>query len=125
MFGCVRLGLAKGALYEPDAGPAPHVGVIVLHRTSNYLSHPACALRSMSAPLLITAMGAHDFVCDDEKMYESARAPTRSSSPSKARCTPSRPARPARRRPGNIPTRGRMNSILWRPGSVSVSDLET
>ena len=38
----VRLGLAKGALYKPDAGPAPHVGVIVLHRTSNYLSHPAC-----------------------------------------------------------------------------------
>jgi hypothetical protein len=38
----LRLGLAKGALYKPDAGPAPHVGVIVLHRTSNYLSHPAC-----------------------------------------------------------------------------------
>jgi pimeloyl-ACP methyl ester carboxylesterase len=40
--GYVRLGLAKGALYKPDAGQAPHVGVIVLHRTSNYLSHPAC-----------------------------------------------------------------------------------
>src|ERR1700761_9403584 len=38
----VKLGLAKGALYKPDGGPAPHIGVIVIHRSSNYLSHPAC-----------------------------------------------------------------------------------
>src|SRR5438128_12584602 len=31
----------KGALYKPDSGPAPHVAVLVIHRTSNFLSHPA------------------------------------------------------------------------------------
>jgi len=36
------LGPAKGVLYKPDQGPAPHVGIIVMHRTVNYLSHPAC-----------------------------------------------------------------------------------
>lgn len=31
----------KGALYRPDPGPypAPHIGVIAMHRNSNYLSH--------------------------------------------------------------------------------------
>src|SRR5690242_6374556 len=34
-------GAAKGALYRPDPAkfPTPHVGVIVMHRNSNYLSH--------------------------------------------------------------------------------------
>jgi hypothetical protein len=34
-------GAAKGALYRPDPAkyPSPHVGVIVMHRNSNYLSH--------------------------------------------------------------------------------------
>lgn len=34
-------GAAKGALYRPDAAvfPSPHVGVIVMHRNSNYLAH--------------------------------------------------------------------------------------
>ena len=35
-------GRAKAALYRPDTGPAPHVGVLVMHRTSNYLTHRAC-----------------------------------------------------------------------------------
>jgi hypothetical protein len=34
-------GTSKGVLYKPDAGPAPHVGIIVMHRTSNYLTHRA------------------------------------------------------------------------------------
>jgi pimeloyl-ACP methyl ester carboxylesterase len=38
----VRLTPATGALYKPDTGPAPHVGLIVMHRTANYLTHPAC-----------------------------------------------------------------------------------
>jgi hypothetical protein len=38
----VRLAPAAGALYKPDSGPAPHVGLIVMHRTANYLIHPAC-----------------------------------------------------------------------------------
>jgi pimeloyl-ACP methyl ester carboxylesterase len=31
----------KGALYKPDRGPAPHVAVLLIHRTSNFLSHIA------------------------------------------------------------------------------------
>jgi len=31
----------KGALYKPDSGPAPHIGVILTHRTGNFLSHIA------------------------------------------------------------------------------------
>jgi pimeloyl-ACP methyl ester carboxylesterase len=31
----------KGALYRPDSGPEPTVAVIVMHRTGNFLSHPA------------------------------------------------------------------------------------
>jgi len=34
-------GPVKGALYKPDNGPAPHVAVLVIHRTSNFLAHPA------------------------------------------------------------------------------------
>jgi hypothetical protein len=29
----------KGALYVPDSGPAPHVAVLVIHRTSNFMNH--------------------------------------------------------------------------------------
>jgi len=36
-------GSVKGALYKPDAGPAPHVAVLLIHRTSNFLSHIATA----------------------------------------------------------------------------------
>src|SRR5687767_2089901 len=32
----------KGALYTPNAGPAPHVGILVTHRTSNVLSSLPC-----------------------------------------------------------------------------------
>src|SRR5258705_7081821 len=35
-------GRIKMALYRPDSGPAPTVGIIVMHRTSNYLTHLAC-----------------------------------------------------------------------------------
>ena len=35
-------GIIKGALYRPDSGPAPHVGIISAHRTANYLNHPSC-----------------------------------------------------------------------------------
>src|SRR5258706_9523952 len=31
----------KGALYRPDSGAAPHVAVLLIHRTSNFLSHIA------------------------------------------------------------------------------------
>lgn len=32
----------KGTLYTPDSGPAPHVGVVVMHRTANFLAHTPC-----------------------------------------------------------------------------------
>ena len=38
----LALGPADGALYWPDSGPAPKVGVLVAHRTADYLRHPAC-----------------------------------------------------------------------------------
>src|SRR5438094_168338 len=34
-------GSVKGALYKPDTGPAPHVAVLLIHRTASFLSHPA------------------------------------------------------------------------------------
>jgi pimeloyl-ACP methyl ester carboxylesterase len=34
-------GAVKGALYKPDAGPAPHVAILLIHRTSNFLAAPA------------------------------------------------------------------------------------
>jgi hypothetical protein len=36
------LGPADAALYTPDTGSAPHVAVLVIHRTADYLRHPAC-----------------------------------------------------------------------------------
>jgi hypothetical protein len=38
----VTLGPADAALYKPDSGPAPHVGIIVIHRTADFMRHPAC-----------------------------------------------------------------------------------
>jgi hypothetical protein len=38
----IQLGQAKGALYKPDSGPPPHVGIIVMHRESNYMNNIAC-----------------------------------------------------------------------------------
>src|SRR5580704_18073048 len=29
----------KGALYRPDSGPAPHVAVLIIHRTANFMTH--------------------------------------------------------------------------------------
>jgi hypothetical protein len=46
-------GRTKGALYRPDSGPAPHVGIIAMHRTSNYLSHRACTELSRRGFLLL------------------------------------------------------------------------
>src|SRR5215475_11128116 len=35
-------GGVKGVLYRPDSNPSPHVAVIIIHRTSNYLQHAGC-----------------------------------------------------------------------------------
>jgi hypothetical protein len=46
-------GRAKAALYRPDTGPAPHVGILVMHRTSNYLTHRACSELSRRGFLML------------------------------------------------------------------------
>jgi hypothetical protein len=46
-------GLTKGALYRPSSGPAPHVGILVMHRTSNYLNHRACTELSRRGFLML------------------------------------------------------------------------
>lgn len=46
-------GVTKAALYRPDAGPAPRVGVLVMHRTSNYLNHRACTELSRRGFLML------------------------------------------------------------------------
>ncbi|MFM9969289.1 MAG: alpha/beta hydrolase family protein [Burkholderiales bacterium] len=38
----VPLSPAKAVFYKPDAGPAPRVGIVVMHRVANYLSHVSC-----------------------------------------------------------------------------------
>ena len=38
----IQLGQAKGALYKPDSGPPPLIGIIVMHRESNYMNNIAC-----------------------------------------------------------------------------------
>jgi hypothetical protein len=37
-----QLGPAKATLYRPDSGPPPHVGVVAMHRTANFLSYIGC-----------------------------------------------------------------------------------
>jgi hypothetical protein len=35
----MQLGQAKGALYKPDSGPAPGIGIVVMHREANYMNN--------------------------------------------------------------------------------------
>ena len=35
-------GAVKGALYKPDAGPRPHIGILAIHRTSNFMGYLGC-----------------------------------------------------------------------------------
>jgi len=46
-------GRTKGALYRPDSGAVPHIGVLVMHRTSNYLAHRACTELSRRGLLML------------------------------------------------------------------------
>lgn len=38
----IPLEKADAALYKPDSGPAPHIAFIVVHRTADFMHHPAC-----------------------------------------------------------------------------------
>src|SRR5438105_2165998 len=62
---------AKAALYRPDAGPTPHVGVLVMHRTSNYLTHRACTELSRRGFLMLcmnTRYENNEALVDFEKL---------------------------------------------------------
>ena len=37
-----HLGQTDTALYRPDSGVAPHVGIIVMHREADYMNNIAC-----------------------------------------------------------------------------------
>ncbi len=38
----IPIGQAKGVLYRPDGGASTHIGIVLIHRVANYLSHVAC-----------------------------------------------------------------------------------
>jgi pimeloyl-ACP methyl ester carboxylesterase len=64
-------GAAKAALYRPDAGPAPHVGILVMHRTANYLRHRACTELSRRGFMLLcmnTRYENNEALVDFEKL---------------------------------------------------------
>ena len=64
-------GVSKAALYKPDSGPAPHVGILVMHRTSNYLAHRACTELSRRGFLMLcmnTRYENNEALVDFEKL---------------------------------------------------------
>ena len=64
-------GISKAALYKPDSGPAPHVGILAMHRTSNYLNHPACTELSRRGFLMLcmnTRYENNEAMVDFEKL---------------------------------------------------------
>jgi pimeloyl-ACP methyl ester carboxylesterase len=64
-------GTVKGALYKPESGPAPHVGIVVMHRTANYLTHPACTELSKRGFMLLcmtTRYENNESMVDYEKL---------------------------------------------------------
>lgn len=38
----MMFGPAKAMYYKPDAGPAPRIAFLIIHRTGNYLQHAGC-----------------------------------------------------------------------------------
>src|SRR6266478_8359282 len=70
-------GVSKGALYKPDSGPTPHVGVLVMHRTANFLNHRACTELSRRGFLLLcmnTRYENNEAMVDFEKLPLDVRA---------------------------------------------------
>jgi pimeloyl-ACP methyl ester carboxylesterase len=64
-------GISKGALYRPDSGPEPHVGIVVMHRTANFLNHRACTELSRRGFLLLcmnTRYENNEALVDFEKL---------------------------------------------------------
>jgi hypothetical protein len=46
-------GGVKGVLYRPDNNPSPKTGVIIIHRTSNYLQHAGCTQLSQRGLMVL------------------------------------------------------------------------
>jgi pimeloyl-ACP methyl ester carboxylesterase len=64
-------GASSGALYRPNSGPAPHVGIVVMHRTANYMTHPACtelARRGVMMLCMTTRFANNEIFVDYEKL---------------------------------------------------------
>lgn len=62
-------GTTKGALYRPDDGSSPAVGILVMHRTGNFLSH--IATRELSRRgYLVLAMNPRFENSEAEVMWE-------------------------------------------------------
>src|SRR5262249_41025308 len=53
-------GVTKGVLYRPDSNPAPHVGMLVMQRTANYLNHRACTELSRRGFLMLCMNTRYD-----------------------------------------------------------------
>jgi hypothetical protein len=49
----ISLGPAEAALYKPDSGPAAHIGVLVVHRTADFMRHPACTQLSQRGMMVL------------------------------------------------------------------------
>jgi hypothetical protein len=65
-------GGVKGALYTPDAGPTPHVGILVMHRTVNFLSTTACTQLSQRGFMVLCANPRSD---NNEALVDWERIP--------------------------------------------------
>jgi hypothetical protein len=64
-------GRVKGALYRPDSGMGPHIGILVMHRTANYLAHRACTELSRRGFLMLcmnTRYENNEALVDFEKL---------------------------------------------------------
>ncbi len=46
-------GGVKGVLYRPDSNPSPKTGVIIIHRTANYLQHAGCTQLSQRGLMVL------------------------------------------------------------------------
>jgi len=58
-----------GALYKPNTGPAPHVGIVVMHREANYMSNIACTEFSKRG-FLVLCMNSRFFNNESEVQWE-------------------------------------------------------
>jgi pimeloyl-ACP methyl ester carboxylesterase len=52
--------MVKGALYLPDNGPAPRVGILLMHEDSNFLVHIACTEFSKRGYAVLCMTGRSD-----------------------------------------------------------------